>query len=169
LSEVVARASGRQPSYWEREWGALDVRFVGDSRPGGALSEDRDHPARSRVWIRVDGDLPDAPGIHWAALAYASDLTLLAAGTVPHGVFIGMDVEAASLDHAMWFHRPFRADRWVLYDQNSPSATNALALSTGRLFQGDALVSSVAQEGLLRPSRREHRAEAGETVSRVPE
>lgn len=150
LSEVLASASGRSSALWEHEWGALDVRYIGDSRPGGTLVDPR-HPARVRVWIKTDGDLPDDPRLHQAALAYASDLTLLSATLVPHGKIIGLDVQAASLDHAMWFHRPFRADRWLLYDQISPSASAGLGLSTARLFQHDTLVSDVAQEGLVRP------------------
>lgn len=150
LGEVFGRASGRPAETWAREWGVLDVRYVGDSRPGGSLV-DPYHPARARVWVKVDGSLPDDRRLHQAALAYASDLTLLSVTTVPHDVFIGLNVQAASLDHAMWFHRPFRADTWLLYDQISPSASNGLGLSTARLFQHGVLVSDVAQEGLIRP------------------
>jgi acyl-CoA thioesterase-2 len=153
LSEVLASASGRSSSFWEREWGALDVRYIGDSRPGGSLL-DPGHPARARVWIRIDGVLGDDPRQHQAALAYASDLTLLSASVVPHNAMIGVNVQAASIDHAMWFHRPFRADEWLLYDQISPSASNGLGLSTARLFQHEVLVADVAQEGLIRPSKR---------------
>ena len=152
LSEVLAKVAGREPSFWEREWGALDVRYVGDSRPGGALDNPL-HPARARVWIRANGSLPDHRRLHQAALAYASDLTLLAVTTVPHGVFVGLNVQAASIDHAMWFHRHFRADDWLLFDQASPSASGSLGLSTARLFQQQALVANVAQEGLIRPLR----------------
>ncbi|HJY44887.1 MAG TPA: acyl-CoA thioesterase II [Propionibacteriaceae bacterium] len=150
LSEVLFKASGRPISFWESEWGALDVRYVGDSRSGGALANAR-HPARARVWVRADGTLPDDRRLHQAALAYASDLTLLSATTVPHGVLIGLNVQAASIDHAMWFHRPFRTDDWLLHDQVSPSASNGLGLATGRLFQDGVLVANVAQEGLIRP------------------
>jgi acyl-CoA thioesterase-2 len=149
LGEVLAKMSGRSAAQWEREWGVLDVRYVGDSRPGGSLI-DTQHPARARVWVRVEGPLPDDPRLHQAALAYASDLTLLSATTVPHNVFIGVDVQAASLDHAMWFHRPFRADDWLLYDEISPSASAGLGLATARLFQHGTLVADVAQEGLIR-------------------
>ena len=152
LTTVLAELSGRPASGWQHEWGAIDVRYVGDSRPGGAI-EDPAHPARARAWIRVDGELPDDPVLHQAALAYTSDLTLIGVSVVPHGVVIGYTVQAASLDHAMWFHRPFRADRWLLYDQVSPSASGALGLSTGRLFQDGRLVATVAQEGLIRPQR----------------
>jgi acyl-CoA thioesterase-2 len=153
LSEVLFKATGRPVSFWESEWGALDVRYVGDSRPGGALADAR-HPARARVWVRTDGSLPNDRRLHQAALAYVSDLTLLSATTVPHGVLIGLNVQAASIDHAMWFHRPFRADDWLLHDQVSPSASHGLGLATGRLFQNGVLVSDVAQEGLIRPLRK---------------
>lgn len=157
LSDALAAASGRPAELWEREWGALDVRYVGDSRAGGTLA-DPEHPARARVWVKTSGPLPDDPRLHEAALAFASDLTLLSASTVPHGVLIGIDVQAASIDHAMWFHRSFRADQWLLYDQISPSASQALGLSTARLFQDGVLVSDVAQEGLIRPLSSERRS-----------
>ena len=152
LSEVMSTVTGRPRSLWESEWGALEVRYIGDSRPGGTLT-DPAHPALSRVWIRAAGELPDDPRLHQSALAYGSDLTLLSASTTPHEVFLGFNVQGASLDHVMWFHRPFRADRWLLYDQVSPSASSALGLSTGRLFQDGQLVCTVAQEGLIRPLR----------------
>jgi acyl-CoA thioesterase II len=152
LTAVLAELTGRSASGWQREWGAIDVRYVGDSRPGGAV-QDPAHPARARAWVRVAGELPDDPVLHQAALAYTSDLTLIGVSAVPHGVVVGYTVQAASLDHAMWFHRPFRADRWLLYDQVSPSASGALGLATGRLFQDGRLVATVAQEGLLRPLR----------------
>ena len=153
LAAVLSGLTGRPASGWQHEWGAIDVRYVGDSREGGAI-QDPAHPARARAWVRVAGELPDDPVLHQAALAYTSDLTLLGVSTVPHGVVVGYTVQAASLDHAMWFHRPFRADRWLLYDQVSPSASGALGLSTGRLFQDGRLVATVAQEGLIRPARR---------------
>ncbi|HYI55578.1 MAG TPA: acyl-CoA thioesterase II [Microlunatus sp.] len=153
LSEVLARASGRPASLWEQEWGALEVRYIGDSRPPNGLLVDPAHPARARVWIRTSGPLGDDHRQHQSALAYASDLTLLSASTTPHGLIIGLNVQAASIDHAMWFHRPFRADQWLLYDQVSPSASSALGLSTARLFQDGELVCTVAQEGLIRPLR----------------
>jgi len=151
LGDALAKASGRaSSSAWEEEWGAIDARYVGDSRLGG-LPVDPEHPARARVWVKTSSALPDDPRLHEAALAFISDLTLLSASTVPHGVLIGLDVQAASIDHAMWFHRPFRADEWLLYDQISPSANRALGLSTARLFQHGTLVADVAQEGLIRP------------------
>jgi acyl-CoA thioesterase-2 len=108
------------------------------------------------VWVRIDGELGDDPVLHTAAFTYASDLTLLGATVVPHGVTIGSPrLMPASLDHTIWFHRPFRADRWWLYDQWSPSAQGGRGLSLARVFTEDgALVSTVAQEGLIRQRTR---------------
>lgn len=137
---------------WSREWAALDIRHVGDSRAAGALESD-EHPARARLWIRVSGRLPDDALQHTAAFTYASDLTLLAATLIPHHTDINSSkLQAASLDHSIWFHRPFRADEWWLYDQVSPSASGGRGLAVARVFTQDGrLVASVAQEGLIRP------------------
>lgn len=156
LAEVMERATGRPSDAWAAEWAALDVRYVGDSLRGGDESlRDPAHPARARVWIRAAGELTDETALHSCMLAYASDLTLLGATLVPHRTHIGAgDVQTASLDHAMWFHRPFRADQWLLYDQVSPSASDARGLATGNLFDLDGrLVASVVQEGLIRQLR----------------
>jgi len=154
LSEMMETLSGRPAADWEREWGALEVRYAGDSRPGGRLV-DPEHPARAQVWVRTAERLPDDPALHRAVVAYASDLTLLGVSTVPHGVVIGSRrLQAASIDHAMWFHRDIRADEWILYDQVSPSASGARGLSTGRLFSDGVLGVDVAQEGLIRPVER---------------
>jgi acyl-CoA thioesterase-2 len=154
LGEVLATRTNRSRDLWDREWAALDVRYVGDSREGGGLS-DPEHPAIARVWLRASGRLSDDPAVHAAVLAYASDLTLLSASVVPHGVYIGDPrLVPASLDHAMWFHRPFRADQLLLYDQVSPSASGGRGLATGRLFtQQGRLIASVAQEGMVRLRR----------------
>jgi acyl-CoA thioesterase II len=154
LGQVMERVSGRSSEAWAEEWAALDVRYIGDSRRGGA-PDDPEHPARARVWLRAAGQLPDDPVLHTCVLAYASDLTLLGATLVPHDVYIGSPgLQSASLDHAIWFHRPFRADEWLLYDQISPSASDSRGLATGRLFTTDGrLVASVVQEGLIRQRR----------------
>lgn len=103
------------------------------------------------LWVRADGVLPDDPLVHVCVLAYASDLTLLWSVAAGHGHAIGQDLVAASLDHAMWFHRPFRADDWVLHDCVSPSATGGRGLASGRFFSRDGrLIASVVQEGLVR-------------------
>lgn len=104
------------------------------------------------VWIRATGRLPDDPAVHQCVLAYASDMTLLDASLVAHGrTVFERSIQAASLDHALWFHRPFRADEWLLYAQDSPSAHGARGFSRGLVFTRDGtLVASVAQEGLIR-------------------
>ena len=103
--------------------------------------------------------LPDDPALHQCVLAYASDMALLDAALIPHGLSVfDRQIMAASLDHALWFHRPFRADEWLLYSQDSPNSSGARGFSRGMIFALDGtLVASVAQEGLLRP-RREERA-----------
>jgi acyl-CoA thioesterase II len=105
------------------------------------------------VWFRATERLSDDPSIHLAMLAYASDMTLLDTAMVAHGKsYFNPDMQVASLDHAMWFHRPFRCDEWLLYAQDSPSSSGALGLSRGLIFNRDGiLVASAAQEGLMRP------------------
>ena len=150
LTDLVRARGEAEGDAFAREWAALDVRYVGI--PGKGLPEDPDHPARARLWIRVNGELSDDPLEHLAAFTYASDLTLLGATLVPHGVTIGTPgLQPASLDHAMWFHRAFRADEWWLYDQYAPAAQGARGLAMARVFTQDGrLVASVAQEGLIR-------------------
>ncbi len=108
--------------------------------------------SRNIVWLRADGELPDDPLLHVCLMTYASDMTLLDTVLLAHGAsWAGGKVAGASLDHAMWFHRPFRADRWLLYVQDSPSASGARGLARGEVYTQDGeLVVSVVQEGLLR-------------------
>ena len=108
-----------------------------------------------QVWIRTTGPLPDDPAIHRCVLAYASDLTLLDTSLVPHGRSVLEEaIQAASLDHALWFHRPFRADEWLLYAQDTPSASGARGFARGLVYdRAGRLVASVAQEGLVRQAR----------------
>jgi acyl-CoA thioesterase-2 len=109
-------------------------------------------PPAQDVWIRANGPLPDDPLIHACVVAYASDLTLLDTATLPHAIGYDGSFMMASLDHAMWFHRPFRADEWLLYHQLSPSASGARGLALGHVFRRDGdIVVTVMQEGLLRP------------------
>ena len=144
----------------------LDIRPVDtpdDGVPQDGTPEDGtpdDHRPR-RLWIRADGQLPDpdSPGgrlLHACVLTYASDLTLLEAAVLPHvpeGAW-APQVALASLDHAVWFHRPFRADEWMLYVQESPSAGGGRGLASGRLHRADGvLIASVVQEGLIRHRR----------------
>ncbi|ONI89528.1 acyl-CoA thioesterase II [Saccharothrix sp. ALI-22-I] len=128
----------------------IDIRYV--TEPPWRARDDGPGEARSQVWMRADGKLPDDDLLHVCVLAYASDLTLLDSILVRHGVYWGTDkVLGASLDHAMWFHRRFRADEWFLYDCASPSASGARGLATGHFYShGGELVATVVQEGLLR-------------------
>jgi acyl-CoA thioesterase-2 len=105
-----------------------------------------------RCWVRCGDKLPDDPRIHQCVLAYLSDWSLLDTATRPHAVsFMQDNVQVASLDHAMWFHRPFRADEWLLYDQDSPSASGARGFNRGLIYnQSGELVASTTQEGLVR-------------------
>jgi acyl-CoA thioesterase-2 len=141
LGEVPARIPGSP----------IDVRSVGPMSVEAA----RD-PAlrgtRNLIWLRVVGDLPDDPLLHVCLMTYASDLTLLDSVLTGHGLsFLDGRTAGASLDHAMWFHRPFRADRWLLYAQESPVAHGARGLARGQVFTADGnLVVSVMQEGLIR-------------------
>jgi acyl-CoA thioesterase-2 len=127
----------------------IDIRYVTD--PPWVL-RGHGNEARNQVWMRADGTLPDDDLLHVCVLTYASDMTLLDSILVRHGVYWGFDnVIGASLDHALWFHRPFRADEWVLYDCASPTASGARGLATGRFFTQDGtLIATVVQEGLLR-------------------
>jgi acyl-CoA thioesterase-2 len=133
--------------YWERER-PLELRPV-DLRH--YLSREPLEPVQ-QVWIRATGRLPDDPDIHRSVLAYASDMTLLDTALFAHGRNIfDRDLQVASLDHALWFHRPFRIDEWLLYNEDSPSASGARGFSRGSLFSRDGrLIASVAQEGLIR-------------------
>jgi acyl-CoA thioesterase-2 len=137
--------------YYERER-PIELRPVEYGRYLGETSKD----GRFHVWIRATGRLPDEPAIHQCVLAYASDMTLLDAALITHRrTVFSEDIMAASLDHALWFHRPFRADEWLLYAQDSPSLTGSRGFSRGLIFASDGtLVASVAQEGLLRQRRR---------------
>ena len=136
--------------YYERER-PIELRPVEFERYLGTKFPD----GRFNVWIRTTGPLPDAAAIHQCVLAYASDMMLLDAALIPHGrTVFEKTIMAASLDHALWFHRPFRADDWLLYAQDSPNASGARGFSRGLIFARDGtLVASVAQEGLIRQRR----------------
>ena len=127
----------------------LDLTRYQPAQPG------QKREPRQSIWIRIAGRLPDDPAIHRAALAYLSDMTLLDTVLVAHGYSISSGkFQVASLDHSLWLHRPFRADEWLLYVQDSPSACGARGLTRGLLYtRAGALVASVAQEGLLRARR----------------
>ena len=136
--------------YYERER-PIELRPVEFSRYRGQKFED----GRFNVWIRTTGRLPDDPAIHQCVLSYASDMTLLDTALVPHGrTLFEKDFMAASLDHALWLHRPFRADDWLLYAQDSPNLQGGRGFARGLIFRRDGtLAASVAQEGLIRTRR----------------
>ena len=130
----------------------IDTRHV-DSNPP---DRKKPLPPHQQVWLRADGTLPDDPVLHACVLTYASDMTLLDTALRPHGgSWDDEDLFMASLDHAMWFHRPFRADEWLLYDQDTPSASGGRGLGRGSLFTAAGhLAVTVVQEGLIRVVRR---------------
>lgn len=127
-----------------KEWENFDIRIVPRDQlvTHGALA------AQQRVWFRYREPLPDDQLLHVCTLAYMSDMTLLGSSKVAHP---GVQTQTASLDHAMWFLRPFRTDEWLLYDQTSPSAGAGRALTQGRIFdRAGRMVAAVTQEGLTR-------------------
>ncbi|MEU9354130.1 acyl-CoA thioesterase II [Streptomyces griseoloalbus] len=132
---------------------AVDLRYV-DEPPYGRFGEPR--APHSQVWFRTNGKLADDPLLHVVLATYVSDMTLLDSVLLAHGRggwAVG-DVVGASLDHAMWFHRPFRADEWLLYDQQSPSAHGGRGLGQARIYTQDGrLAVSVIQEGVVRVPR----------------
>jgi len=153
-SEIRERVMPMMPDpvrrYYERER-PIELRPVEYSRYLGKPSAE----AKFNVWIRATGRLPDDPAIHRCVLAYASDMMLLDTALVPHGrTVFEKSIMGASLDHALWFHRPFRADEWLLYVQDSPNLHGARGFARGLIYAADGtLVASVAQEGLLRERR----------------
>jgi acyl-CoA thioesterase-2 len=149
--ERMERHAHRAPAdvkRWIESDRPIDLRYVTDFDP----IEPEKLPPRQLVWVRADGRLPDARPLHQCVLAYASDLTLLDTAALPHAIsWIGRGWQIASLDHAMWFHRDFRADEWLLYEQHSPVAAGARGFATARIFTRDGrLAVSVVQEGLFR-------------------
>jgi acyl-CoA thioesterase-2 len=129
----------------------IDLRYV----PPDPLIEPGVKSNRQLVWVRADGELPDDPVLHACIVTYFSDMTLLDTTLRPFGMTsFNDDLMMASLDHAMWFHRPFRADEWLLYEQTAFSNSSARGLSGGSIFTTDGrLVVNVVQEGLIRVRR----------------
>jgi acyl-CoA thioesterase II len=154
--EIKTRVLPRMPEavrrFYERER-PIELRPVELDRYLGRKIEG----GRFHVWIRANGKLPDEPAIHQCVLAYASDMMLIDAAMIPHGrTVFEPTIMAASLDHALWFHRAFRADDWLLYAQDSPNLSGSRGFARGLIFARDGtLVASVVQEGLLRERRAE--------------
>jgi acyl-CoA thioesterase-2 len=134
-------------SYWERER-PIELRPVDVSR---YFAREKRAPEQC-IWMRASGRLPDTLSLHQCVLAYASDFSLLDTALIAHGkLMFDKDIQLASLDHALWLHRPFRADDWLLYAQDSPSSHGSRGFCRGSIFTRDGkLVASVAQEGLMR-------------------
>ncbi len=140
----------------ERGDTTIDLDLPFDLRNCDWTPGDRDKPLPpyQRIWLKTTGVLPDDPVIHACALTYASDMTLLDTALLPHGLHRLDNAFMASLDHAMWFHRPFRADGWLLYAQQTPSASGGRGFAQGSVFTSDGkLAVTVVQEGLIRPPR----------------
>lgn len=149
-AQELAKAPNAPERYAQRV-NPIDIRYV--DGPAWTTGEPRED---YRWWIRAKGSLPDDPLLHVCVVTFASDFSLLEAGLARHGLAWDRDdVVGVSLDHAMWFHRPFRADEWLLYDTESPSASSGRALNEGRMFTADGRHAvTVLQEGMLRRSRR---------------
>lgn len=151
-TQFLARFGAHMPEpvrrYFERER-PIEMRPIDASRylARGEMTDNQ-----QKIWVRASAALPDDPSIHRAALAYLSDMTLLDTSLIAHGRSVfHPDIQAASLDHALWLHRPFRADDWMLYVQDSPNAAGGLGFSRGALYdRHGTLLASVAQEGLIR-------------------
>ena len=133
--------------YWQRER-PIEMRAVDVSR----YFDRGRHPPEQAMWMRASAKLPDALPLHQCVLAYASDFSLLDTALIAHGkLMFDSDLQMASLDHALWFHRPFRADDWLLYVQESPSSQGGRGFCRGLIYTREGqLVASVAQEGLIR-------------------
>ncbi|WP_181439752.1 acyl-CoA thioesterase II [Curtobacterium sp. MCBD17_028] len=146
-AELLAGIDHPVARHWAKR--SIDVRH-----PGGPvfIEVTGERVAHQAVWLRVAGHLPDDPALHRAVLGYASDLSILEPIMRRHGLAWGTPgVKSASLDHAMWWHRDGRADDWVLYTQESPSAQSGRGLAIGRMFdRSGRLLTTVAQEGMLR-------------------
>ena len=154
-----AKAPEELPSFMEgmrssmgagSEWEDFEVRWGGPWPPSGEAPEN--HPARTYFWFRTKLDVADDPVMNAAVLAYISDLTFLTPVLLPHRAFMWTPgLHVTSLDHAIWFHRPFSVNEWLLYDQQSPIASNGRGLALGSISAPDrGRVVSTAQEGLVR-------------------
>jgi len=166
--ELVERRAKTDPVYtlWSKHEHAIEIRDLDPIDPTNPRTREGQH----LIWWRSGGDLPDDLLLHQCVLTYASDFTLLDASLARHGrSWMQRDMMVASIDHAIWFHRPFRADRWLLYVTESPSASGGRGLNLGRIYSMEGtLVASVAQEGLMRcvpPSDKVHGPRNGGTES----
>jgi acyl-CoA thioesterase II len=152
--QVLLRDSALSPA--TREWVTrerpFETRAVLGRGPFDASGDRPARPAMDHIWLKTRGSLSGDANLHRVLLAFVSDMSLLDTALLPHGKSIFSRVQVASLDHAMWFHQPFRADEWLLYVQDAPSASGARGFNRGAIYTRQGLlVASVAQEGLIRP------------------
>ena len=133
---------------WLARRGAFEFRYV---HPRNELHPEK-RPPYQQIWFKLIDKAPDDANMHRAMLAYASDFHLIGTATLPHGIsYLQHNVQMASLDHALWFHRPFRVDDWLLYSCDSPTAQGSRGLTRGMIYSRDGrLVASTAQEGMIR-------------------
>jgi len=152
-AERMERAFGEAARDYTRS-NPFDIRHIGPLSYE-AVNDPSLRATHSTAWLRADGELPDDPLLHVCMMTYASDMTLLDSVLLANGLsWADGKTVGSSLDHAMWFHRPFRADQWLLYAQESPVAAGGRGLARGELFTRDGeLVVSVVQEGLIRTAR----------------
>ena len=157
VAERLTRHFGAEAAEYSRS-NPIDIRHIGPLSIEAA-ADPALRSAHSMAWIRADGELPDDELLHVCLVTYASDMTLLDSVLLANGLsWSDGRTAGASLDHAMWFHRPFRADQWLLYAQESPVAAGARGLARGELYTADGeLVVSVVQEGLIRTASRADR------------
>ncbi|OZD75094.1 acyl-CoA thioesterase II [Rhodococcus sp. 05-339-2] len=136
----------------------IDMRYAND--PAWIMHGTGEKLNHNRVWMKADGDLPDDSIFHAATMGYASDTTVLDSIITTHGLSWGLDrIVAATVNHSIWFHRPFRFDEWALYATESPVAAGSRGLATGRFFSMDGqLLATVVQEGLIRHFPKRERA-----------
>jgi len=150
--ETFAQIAEQRPEVrrFSYRFDAIDCRQVENI----SIVERETHPPYKHTWMRTQDPLPDDPELHLCLLAYMSDLDFMSTALLPHGRHPGAggNVQGASLDHAMWFHRRFRADEWLLFAKSSPSASGARGFVRGQFFdERGALVATAAQECLIRP------------------
>lgn len=126
----------------------IEIRPINPVNPFAPVKQE----AKRYHWMRAQSRLPDDPLLHQCVLAFASDFALMGTAMLPHGVsFMQNNMQAASIDHSMWFHRPFRVDEWLLYDMDAPNASSSRGMNRGLIYSQDGrLVASTAQEGLMR-------------------
>jgi acyl-CoA thioesterase-2 len=151
--EVIPTVPGTSESEWPvlyAQWGALDLRYASPAAIDGPSST-TGRPSHTQVWMRTTAAVDQPQAKHSCILACISDLTLLSAAIAPHGNSVShAGFRTASLDHCLWFHRPFRVDEWMLYDQISPTASHGRGMARGEIFQRGEHVATVLQEGSIR-------------------